>query len=153
MGPVCTIMVGRLDDWLKVLLEKEGHHRRSRMSRVGGCRRVQEGLSDLPGAGYRLRLLSAAYPQPHALERVHRWGRRRVASLRVAAEFNQSDVEVVPRIDDAVDKRILDQLLVHFEDFRRALPRRASLSKISTRSERPAIPCGSSSPQLPTSTP
>jgi transaldolase len=23
MGPVCTIMVGRLDDWLKVLLERE----------------------------------------------------------------------------------------------------------------------------------
>ncbi len=22
MGPVCTIMVGRLDDWLKVLVEK-----------------------------------------------------------------------------------------------------------------------------------
>ena len=24
MGPVCTIMVGRLDDWLKVLVEKKG---------------------------------------------------------------------------------------------------------------------------------
>ena len=24
MGPVCTIMVGRLDDWLKVVAEKEG---------------------------------------------------------------------------------------------------------------------------------
>ncbi len=24
MGPVCTIMVGRLDDWLKVVMEKEG---------------------------------------------------------------------------------------------------------------------------------
>ena len=24
MGPVCTIMVGRLDDWLKVSAEKEG---------------------------------------------------------------------------------------------------------------------------------
>ena len=23
MGPVCTIMVGRLDDWLKVVMEKE----------------------------------------------------------------------------------------------------------------------------------
>ena len=23
MGPVCTIMVGRLDDWLKVLTERE----------------------------------------------------------------------------------------------------------------------------------
>src|SRR5437763_16172332 len=24
MGPVCTIMVGRLDDWLKITAEKEG---------------------------------------------------------------------------------------------------------------------------------
>jgi len=23
MGPVCSIMVGRLDDWLKVLIEKQ----------------------------------------------------------------------------------------------------------------------------------
>ena len=31
MGPVCTIMVGRLDDWLKVAMERENISTRSRL--------------------------------------------------------------------------------------------------------------------------
>ena len=50
MGPVCTIMVGRLDDWLKVVADKQVVTRRSRVSRVGGRRGVQAGLSPLPRA-------------------------------------------------------------------------------------------------------
>ena len=46
MGPVCTIMVGRLDDWLKVVVEKENVCGRSRAPRMGGGCRVQEGVSD-----------------------------------------------------------------------------------------------------------
>ena len=34
--------------------------------------------------------------------------------------FNASDIEVRPRIDDPVDAKVVDQLLAHFPDFRRA---------------------------------
>jgi transaldolase len=34
--------------------------------------------------------------------------------------FNASDVDVRPRIDEAVDPRVVDDLLRHFPDFRRA---------------------------------
>ena len=34
--------------------------------------------------------------------------------------FNASDVEVRPRIDNPVDPRVVDALLEHFPDFRRA---------------------------------
>jgi transaldolase len=34
--------------------------------------------------------------------------------------FNASDIEVRSRIDDPVDPRLMDQLLGHFADFRRA---------------------------------
>ena len=42
------------------------------------------------------------------------------ASPLAARLRNESHVEIVSRIDDPVDKRILDQLLLHFPDFRRA---------------------------------
>ena len=34
--------------------------------------------------------------------------------------FNASDIEVRPRIDNPVDPKIVEQLLGHFPDFRRA---------------------------------
>ncbi len=46
MGPVCTIMVGRLDDWLKVAAGQKETLRRSRLSGVGRRRGLQEGVQD-----------------------------------------------------------------------------------------------------------
>jgi transaldolase len=34
--------------------------------------------------------------------------------------FNAGDIEVRPRIDEPVDPMVVEQLLVHFPDFRRA---------------------------------
>ena len=44
MAPVCTIMVGRLDDWLKVVAAKRKDLHHARPSRLGWHRRHQEGL-------------------------------------------------------------------------------------------------------------
>ena len=84
MGPVCTIMVGRLDDWLKVVADKQVITRRSRLSGVGRRRGVQARLRALP----RTRLPPAAalgrVPQSHALERTDRRRRRDLAAARLA---------------------------------------------------------------------
>ena len=61
MGPVCTIMVGRLDDWLKVVADKARISVDPGVSRVGRRRGVQEGLRLFQERGYRIRLLSAAF--------------------------------------------------------------------------------------------
>ena len=47
MGPVCTIMVGRLDDWLKVVMEREGISVDPGIPRVGRRGRLQEDVCAL----------------------------------------------------------------------------------------------------------
>jgi len=87
MGPVCTIMVGRLDDWLKVLMERERPRHRSGGSGMGGNRGVQEDLSALPPARISAAATVRCVSQSHALERIHRRRRGHLASLFVAGSL------------------------------------------------------------------
>ena len=50
MGPVCTIMVGRLDDWLKVIADETGYHHRSKEPGMGRCGGLQAKLPAVSGA-------------------------------------------------------------------------------------------------------
>jgi transaldolase len=120
MGPVCTIMVGRLDDWLKVLLEKREMTIDPGLLEWAGVVVFKKTYGIFRKRGYRLRLLSAAFRNHmHWSELI---GADAVISPPSAWQrrFNASDIEVRPRIDDPVDPRVVDQLLTHFPDFRRA---------------------------------
>lgn len=61
MGPMCTIMVGRLDDWLKVIAEKEGIIVDPAFFDWAGVAAMKRVYSIYREKGYRLRLLSAAF--------------------------------------------------------------------------------------------
>jgi transaldolase len=120
MGPVCTIMVGRLDDWLKVLIEKEGISVDPGYLEWAGVAVFKKTYGIFRERGYRIRLLSAAFRNHmHWSELI---GADAVISPPYAWQkrFNASDIEVRPRIDDPVDPEVVDQLLTHFPDFRRA---------------------------------
>jgi transaldolase len=120
MGPVCTIMVGRLDDWMKVLLEKRGITIDPGLVEWAGVAVFKKTYRIFRERGYRLRLLSAAFRNHmHWSELI---GADAVISPPSAWQkrFNASDIEVRPRIDDPVDPKVVDQLLTHFPDFRRA---------------------------------
>jgi transaldolase len=70
--------------------------------------------------GYRLRLLSAAFRNHmHWSEFI---GADAVVSPTAAWQkrLNASDIEVIPRIDIPVDPNLVNELLAHFDDFRRA---------------------------------
>ena len=120
MGPVCTIMVGRLDDWMKVVLDKRGISVDPGVTEWAGVAVFKKTYALYRERGYRLRLLSAAFRNHmHWSELI---GADAVISPPCAWQrrFNASDIEVRPRIDDPVDPRIVDELLAHFLDFRRA---------------------------------
>jgi len=120
MGPVCTIMVGRLDDWLKVQLEKRPITVDPGILEWAGVAVFKKAYGIFRKRGYRLRLLSAAFRNHmHWSELI---GADAVISPPSAWQkrFNAGDVEVRPRIDDAVDSKVVDQLVSHFPDFRRA---------------------------------
>ena len=120
MGPVCTIMVGRLDDWLKVVMEKEDITTDPGYLEWAGVAVFKKAYRIFRERGYRLRLLSAAFRNHmHWSEFI---GGDVVISppYKWQLRYNASDVAVVPRIDKPVDPRIVDELLRKFPDFQRA---------------------------------
>jgi len=120
ISPMCTIMVGRLDDWLKVVMDKQGISVDPGCLEWAGVAVFKKAYRIFRERGYRLRLLSAAFRN-----HMH-WSEFIGADAVISPpcpwqkRFNASDVEVRPRIDEPVDPRLMDPLLTHFGDFRRA---------------------------------
>jgi transaldolase len=120
MGPVCTIMVGRLDDWLKLQSEMDSITTDPGYLEWAGIATFKKTYRIFRERGYRIRLLSAAFRNHmHWSEFIggdvvisppHKWQVR----------FNASDIEVIPRIDKPVEPKIVDELLLKFPDFERA---------------------------------
>jgi transaldolase len=120
MGPVCTIMVGRLDDWLKVVAEKENVTIDPGFLEWAGVAVFKKTYKIFRERGYRMRLLSAAFRNHmHWSEFI---GGEVVISPPHAwqVRFNASDVAVRPRIEVPVEVRIIEELSRKFLDFRRA---------------------------------
>jgi transaldolase len=120
MGPVCTIMVGRLDDWLKVLLERENISVDPGCLEWAGVAVFKKTYKLFRQRGYRIRLLSAAFRNHmHWSEFI---GGEVVISPPYAWQkrFNASHIDVIPRMDQEVPSQIVEALTKHFPDFRRA---------------------------------
>lgn len=119
MGSVCTIMVGRLDDWLKIAAEARGITLDPGLVDWAGVAVFKKTYQIFRERGYRMRVLSAAFRNHYhwseliggdiVISPPYKWQQR----------FNASDIEVVSRIDTPVDPRIVSQLL-RLDDFRRA---------------------------------
>ena len=120
MGPVCTIMVGRLDDWLKVVMEKENISTDPGYLEWAGVAVFKRAYRVFRQRGYRTRLLSPAFRNHmHWSEFI---GGEVVISPPYAWQkrYNASDIEVISRIDQPVEAVVVDDLLKRFLDFRRA---------------------------------
>jgi transaldolase len=119
MGPVCTIMVGRLDDWLKVVADKQDISVDPGVLEWAGVAVFKKTYRLFKERRYRIRLLSAAFRNHmHWSEFI---GGDVVISppCKWQMRFNASDVPVVSRIDAPVPQPILDSL-AKFADFQRA---------------------------------
>ena len=120
MGPVCTIMVGRLDDWLKVLTERENITIDPGYLEWAGVAVFKKTYHLFRARGYRIRLLSAAFRN-----HMH-WSEFIGGDVVISppypwqVRFNASDVEVRNRINEPVDPKIVESLFRKFADFRRA---------------------------------
>ena len=120
MGPVCTLMVGRLDDWLKVVAEKQGIIADPAILDWAGVAVFKKAWKIYRERGYRLRLLSAAFRNHlHWSELI---GGDVVISppFEWQKRFNASDVGVENRIDRPVNPKVVAELEAKFPDFVRA---------------------------------
>lgn len=120
LTPVCTIMVGRLDDWLKVIAAKEGIVPTPGVLDWAGVAAFKEADRIYKEKGFRTRLLSAAYR--NHLHWSQLIGANVVQTIPSGwqKKFNASDVEVKETLTDPVDPAILEELHRLFPDFTKA---------------------------------
>jgi transaldolase len=113
-------MVGRLDDWLKVVAEKQNISIDPGYLEWAGVAVMKKAYRLFRERGYRIRLLSAAFRNHmHWSEFI---GGDVVISPPYAwqVRFNASDIPVRSRIDVPVREEIESELTRRFADFRRA---------------------------------
>jgi transaldolase len=120
MTPVCTLMVGRLDDWLELAAAKDGVLLTPGTVNWAGVACVKRAHALYRERGYRTRVLAAAY-------RNHRHWSELIGGdivLTIPAKwqrlFNASAIEVRPRFDDPVPAEAIEELERLVPDFRRA---------------------------------
>jgi len=120
MGPVCTIMVGRLDDWLKVVGERDKVSIDPGYYEWAGVAALKRAYAIYRERGYRTRLLSAAFRN-----HMH-WSEFIGGDVVISPPFawqtrlNASDITPTSRMSEPVDPQLVAALLRHHEEFRRA---------------------------------
>jgi len=120
MGPVCTIMVGRLDDWLKAVAARDVVTVDPGVLEWAGVAVFKRAYELFTERGFRTRLLSAAFRN-----HMH-WSQLVGGDVVISPPFewqvrlNASGIEPLPRIDDPVADPVLDTLYEKFPEFRRA---------------------------------
>ena len=120
MTPVCTIMVGRMDDWLKVIAKKEQLAITPGYMDWAGIACMKKAYKIYKERGYRTRLLAAAYR--HYMHWFEFIGGDLILTIpyKWQLQFNASDVEVKERMDNPVPAEIVESLYTHFDDFKKA---------------------------------
>jgi len=120
MGPVCTLMVGRLDDWLKVVVEHESITLDPGYLEWAGVAVFKKAYAIYRERGFRTRLLSAAFRN-----HMH-WSQLVGGDVVISPPFswqvrlNKSGIEPVPRMDEPVNPDVVAELYAKLADFRRA---------------------------------
>jgi len=120
MRPVCTIMIGRMDDWIKVLEKRDNVLLTPGYADWAGIACLKKAYGIYQERGYRARLLGAAYRNHmHWSELI---GGDIVLTIPYEWQrlFNASDIEVKPRFQEPVPTEVVETLYAKFADFRRA---------------------------------
>lgn len=120
LHPACTIMIGRLDDWMKAVVKRDGIILTPGDLDWGGVATMKKAYGLFRERGYRARLLAAAYR--HHMHWSELIGGDLILTIPHEWQvlFNKSDIEVKPRIDDPVDPTVIATLYRKIPDFRRA---------------------------------
>ncbi len=120
MGPVCTIMVGRVDDWVKISAEKAGVTIDPGIMEWAGVAVFKNAHKIYTERGYRTRLLSAAFRSHlHWSEII---GGDTVISPPYSWQVRINESGIKPNlnsIEEPVDPRILEPMLANLPEFRK----------------------------------
>jgi transaldolase len=121
MGPVVTLMMGRIEDWLRVVVDRDGLTVDPDALPWSGVAVFKRAYQEFQSRGFRARLLGAA------IRHHYHWseliGGDVVITMPASWQrrFNDSDIEVRPRIDDPLPADHVAALRAHLPDFVRAV--------------------------------
>jgi transaldolase len=120
MSPVCTIMIGRTDDWMKIVTKNNGILVNPGILNWAGIACIKKAYKIFKERNYRTRLLAAAYR--HHMHWSELIGGDLIQTIPYNWQllFNASDIEVKERMDNPVHPEIIDALYNQIDDFRRA---------------------------------
>ena len=110
INPVCTIMVGRIDDWLKQVVEKENLAIDPCALNYAGVACVKKAYKVFKEKNYKIKMLAAAYRSHlHWSEFI---GGDMIMTIpyKYQKRFNESDVEVKARMDNPVNPDYIAEL-------------------------------------------
>ncbi len=120
MMPIVTLMIGRLDDWLKIVVERDGLAVSPEAPEWAGIAVFKRAYGLFQERGFRSRLLSAAYRHPRHWTELIGGDVAMTLTPQWQARFNASGIEPLPHMDDPVDCSIIDELCDRIPDFSRA---------------------------------
>ena len=115
--PVCTLMVGRLDDWVKAAAERDDVLLTPGVAEWAGVAVFKQAHAIYRERGYRTRLLAGAFR--HHLPWSQLLGGDTILTIPPAWQrwLNASGLPVEARLDEPVDARILDELRARSPEF------------------------------------
>ncbi len=120
LAPVITIMIGRVDDWMKVIVDRDGLAVDPGALDWAGLAVFKRAYGIFREHGYRSRLIAAAYR--HVLHWTELVGGDVILTMPHAwqVRFNKSGIAPAPRMDVPVDPAIVEELRRRIPDFPRA---------------------------------
>ena len=118
--PVCTIMVGRVEDWLREVAERENITVDPQALIMSGVAVFKNAYRIYKERGYHTRLLAAAYRHHHHWSELIGGDVSMTIPPIWIRRFVSSDITVENRMDTPVDPKLVAQLNKHFPDFVRA---------------------------------
>lgn len=119
MTPVCTIMLGRIDDWLKKAVAADNLAVLPEALEWGGVAVFKKAYQIFKARGYRTRLLTAAYRNVYHWHELIGGDVSMTITAKYLKMFDNSGLEVRATMDDPVPQCWLDELL-KLKEFRRA---------------------------------
>jgi len=120
MHPVCTIMVGRIEDWLRTVAERDGLVVDPLALNMSGVAVFKNAYKLYKERGYRTRLLAAATRHQYHLTEFIGGDISMTIPPAWIKRFINSDLKVENRMDLEVDPCLIAELDKHFTDWKRA---------------------------------
>jgi transaldolase len=120
MSPVVTLMVGRTDDWMKVLVKRDGIEIDPEYLEWAGVACAKKAYGLFKERRYRARLLPAAYRNFYHWTEFVGGDVTLTIPYEWQVKFNESDVKPVPRMQEPVSEEIVEALYTRIPDFRKA---------------------------------